>query len=238
MASPRQQYLQLVLLACLMIVLGGVLVVGFADLPTQVLGATLAGGGLSLGVSTYIQWIASAEQTLVLRDLTLRMEGVRELPEDFLRLGWMAYATRLAGSDGEKQIDWRVGELDKIGKSGNATCMYTLKTKNADGNRVAYSCTFVGLSGRVAGIVAKGRDTERTAVLVFETSLSDSSVYFGPGYIVDWLGGNAFSLALVGTGTPPASVGAIAGNGLAAFAHWYAKTEWDVDGVFNSHRAS
>lgn len=148
----------------------------------------------------------------------------------------MAYATRVPDESSGKKIDWRICELRKLGASGETTCMYSMNTYNCNGQAVTYTCTFVGLAGRVACIIAKGRDTERTALMVFETAVSDTDVYFGPGYIVDWLAENAFTLAMVGASTKPSSMNKISSTGLSAFSHWFDKTEWSVKEVFQAHK--
>ncbi len=207
----------------------------------QALGATLAGAGCSLLISTFLQRWASDEQSQLtsklLRDLTLQTEGVKALPSEFRDLNWMAYATRVPDG-GAKKIDWRICELHKIGASGEATCMYSLRTRNCNGKDVKYTCTFVGLAGRVACIIAKGIDTERTALMVFETAVSDTHIYFGPGYIVDWLAENAFTLAMVGAGSMPSSMNGIPATALESFTHWFNKTEWSVKEVFEAHKAN
>jgi hypothetical protein len=234
--TTQRKYRLFYLFALLMVILGAVVVVNYVNPAIQALGATFAGAGFSLFVSTYVQSNASEEQSQLIRDITLRTEGVNTLPEDFRELGWMAYATRVPDNNAGKTIDWRVCRLRKISLFGDSTCVYTMQTKNISGQVVIYSCTFVGLAGRVVGIIAKGKDTERTAVVIFETAVSDSDIYFGPGYIVDWLADNAFTLAMTGTGEPPETIKDISEIGLSAFSRWFSKTEWGVDDVFAAHR--
>lgn len=79
-------YNTVLVLSALICIAGLVVVFNMANAAFQAFGATLAGAGCSLFISTVLQRWASDEQSHLIRDLTLRTEGVKALPREFLEL--------------------------------------------------------------------------------------------------------------------------------------------------------
>lgn len=194
-------------------------------------GAIVAGVGASLLASTYIQSMASEEQSAFLRELTLAADGVKPLPEAFLHLQWIAYATRVPDGFGGKRVTWIVAPLKKIGTTGHNLAQYRVVTKNPNGQPSVYACTFIGLTGCIAAIISKGK--EITSAIIFDVPVEDAGTYFGATYLTDWLGERDLTLAIVGSIAVPSNVHSLPNDVFDRFLRWYGRVDWSVEAAFS-----
>ena len=194
--------------------------------PWRMLAAALSGGLASLAASTAIQWLASAEQSDMIRSVTLSIPGVSALPQDFLDLKWMAHTTQVASDSSTPAIVGRFSPLKKLRTLGTNIVEYEIVTTNPAQKHVRYACTFIGLEGCVAGVIAK--EGETTSVAVFDAPVPDVELYFGAGYLTTWLGGRSSSFQLVGVSPIPTRFTDLPPEERRRFAEWFTAVRWDV----------
>lgn len=207
----------------------GLILVALLPLPWTTVAAALVGGGISCLASMLVQYFASKEQTEMVKAVTLDAEGILPLPDAFRRLKWIAYATKRAGSDGDKITEWRMTPLLKSGGSGPRFVIYTLEATNLIGDMVAYTATFVGLQGCVLGAIT--RENETSSSLIFDTALPDAGVFFGAAYLTDWGSERDLTLAIIGT-SPPPELDGMSPPVMAAFERWYNRIDWTVQDAY------
>ncbi len=191
--------------------------------------AVLAGGAMSLIASLLLQSFASAEQSQMIKALTLEAEGVSELPDAFRRIKWFAWATKRANPndpEGNKVTQWFVSRLTKVGGSGPRFLTYTLDVPNLVNDNVTYNCTFVGLNSCVIATIS--RENEPASAVIFSCDVPDAGVFFGTGCLTDWCADRDLTLGIVGTGDMP-EIPNLQPNIFAAFDHWYKKFDWIVE---------
>lgn len=192
-------------------------------------GAVVTGLAASLLASTYIQSFASMEQSTLLRELTLSIDGVAPLPKDFALLRWVAYTTRVSDGTGGKKVQWSVAPIQRVQTSGSALAKYELDIQAPGGKRSSYSFTFVGLTGCVFAVAAKGSgQSEKVSIAIYDVSVEDAGTYFGVGYLTDWLGERALSLEIVGVTKVPSDFEDLPSDVRARHKRWLDRVDWSV----------
>lgn len=217
-------HIMVIVFSMVLAALGGVLIFIDGTEIQDTIGAVLVGAAMSFVASAVIQIFTYTEQTRLLTQLTLSAEGIQDLPDEFRRLKWIAYATSAPDRGAERRV-WRVSDLNKRTDNGKKFAVYKVPTKNLIGEESQYNCTFIGLTGSVLAIVSLGGET--TSTFTFDTAVSSAGMYFGPGYITDWFGKRELTLAIVGLGTSP-NPDHWSVNLKDSFKDWHEDVEWDT----------
>ena len=199
------------------------------DAPWNVVLGVLAGGAMSLSVSILMQSFASSEQSRMIKAVTLDAEGIRRLPDAFVRVKWMPFATKRPSPEGGEVTQWVAVPLTKIGGCGPRFVTYSLRVPNIIGDLVVYNCTFIGLQGGVVAIITC--ENESASSILFNIDVPDAGVFFGTAYLTDWFADHRITLAMVGTGDIP-NVPDIPPEIATALEHWYNKIHWRIEAAY------
>ncbi|MCE2029910.1 hypothetical protein [Sessilibacter corallicola] len=168
----------------------------------------LSGASVSFLASVMVQLYVSDEQASslkalsldqfdLLKELTIDVDGVDELPVEFMNLKWVAYLTS-SPSEGQGNMDWRFRDITKRVEVGKKMVIYDFPSENLVKKDAKYTCTLIGFKSTVLGIISLGQ--EPTSVMIFDVPVPASGVYFGPSYITNWFSERALSIAVVGSG--------------------------------------
>lgn len=221
-------YRMLFIISVCLLLLGVIVSLAFQDPKWAIIGALTAGMGANLLASTWIQHFASTEQSTLLRELTLSVEGVETLPESFRHLTWTAYSTRIAAGQGKK-VEWLFAPMQKVYVRGTRLAQYRFLARTPDAQPALYSLTFLGLKGCVAGFTAKEHGGgETVSVVVYDVPVGDVGVHFGVGYLTDWLGERALSIEIVGVNPIPTSLKELPTGVIDRLTRWHEKVDWSV----------
>ncbi len=226
----QQRYYRLLLVLAITAVAVSLAGVYYLHNPWQTLLAGIAGGFASLAASTFIQNLAFSEQALMLRAVTFALPGVAPLPKDFFDLQWIAYVTQVADKEGGKKSISIICRLKKVRSIGKNIVEYKWMAHSPSGKIVPYPCTFIGLDKCVVAII--GKQGEASSVIVLDAPVPDVEIYFGSGYVINWLGGRTASFQVVGSTPVPNSFAEISLDEQQRFKDWFSAVEWNVQNAY------